>query len=92
MTKQRKRQLHQAVDVIRKQSLEERLQSALQHHRGMILARVKSKSDPKIKHQIRLAADHTVYCTCQGWQFSKDKPKTCRHLEKFKANMVAQEM
>jgi len=92
MTKNLKRQLHKAVDSVRKQSLEERLQSALEHHRGVILARVKSKSDPTIKHQIRLAADHTVYCTCQAWQFNKDRPKTCRHLTQFKADVVPQDM
>jgi len=92
MTKQLKRQLHKAVDKVRKQSLEERLQSALEHHRGVVLARVKSKSDPTIKHQIRLAADHTVYCTCQAWQFNKDRPKTCRHLQKFKESVTTQDM
>jgi len=69
-----------------------RIEAALKHHKKMVIAKVRSKSNPTVKHSIRLAADHSVYCTCQGWQYSKEKPKTCRHMERWKAAMRPQEL
>ena len=74
--------------------LTKRIEAALQRMKTnhVVLARVQSKSNKKVKHEICLAADHSIYCKCEGWKFNKDKPKTCRHIRRFKEKVVPQEM
>src|SRR4051812_33972915 len=76
---------------ISEDELTRRIKTALGAKR-IVLGLVPSKSNSNLKHQIRLAADHTVYCTCQGWQFSKESPKTCRHMKRWKAAVKPQEV
>lgn len=50
-----------------------------------ILTVVKASSGA-YEHEIRISHETGVtYCTCKGWIFSKANPKTCKHLEAFKA-------
>ena len=34
-------------------------------------------------YETRIGKDHQVYCTCPGWKFSKNKPKTCKHIKQM---------
>lgn len=73
-------------------SLSLKIKKAIARNPGpIVLARVRSKSDPRIKHDICLGADHKVFCVCDGWKFSKEEPKTCRHLKRFKEKVQPQE-
>lgn len=90
-SKQHKRQLHQAREASAVK-FSERLNALLQQRQQSgVLAYVPS-SDGNRKYAIKLASDHTVFCECQGWQYSKETPKTCRHLKRFKAQMRPQEI
>lgn len=48
----------------------------------MVLATAKSKSGNG-EHEIRQGRDGVVYCTCPSWRFSKERPRTCKHLAEF---------
>jgi hypothetical protein len=48
-----------------------------------ILAYVPSESATDRDYEIRMGSNHSVFCTCKGWQYSKTG--TCKHLERFKA-------
>lgn len=36
-------------------------------------------------YEIRMGSNHAVFCTCKGWQYSKNG--TCKHLERFKVQV-----
>lgn len=38
-----------------------------------------SKGDGKV-YELREGRDGQVYCTCPAWRFSKERPRTCKHL------------
>lgn len=50
-----------------------------------VLAKAESDSGGK-DYEIRLGANHAVFCSCKGWQFSKNG--TCKHLERFKRQVL----
>jgi len=33
-------------------------------------------------YEIRWSKEHGYFCTCAGWQSSKKKPKTCKHVKR----------
>jgi len=47
-----------------------------------VLAQVESDNTDKV-YEIRVGNDFQTYCTCASWKFSKCKPKSCKHLERF---------
>jgi hypothetical protein len=51
-----------------------------------VLARYKASRGPD--HEIRMGSNNAVYCTGKCWQYSKSG--SCKHLDHFKANCVAQ--
>ena len=55
--------------------------------RGPTLVGAHSKTTDDI-YEIRQGKDGVEYCTCLGWRFSKERPKTCRHLKEYKAMRV----
>lgn len=36
------------------------------------------------EHRIIQGRDGVVYCDCMAWKMSKDTPKSCKHLIRFK--------
>jgi hypothetical protein len=78
---------------VKPKDLEARITAALRKvsDTRLVLARVRSRSSPKIRHSIQLGSDHVVFCSCDGWRWSKKTPKTCHHLETFKAAVRPQE-
>jgi len=36
-------------------------------------------------YEIRMGSNHAVFCSCKGWQYSKNG--TCKHLERFKVQV-----
>lgn len=34
-------------------------------------------------YQITRGKDGVVYCNCWAWRMSKDKPRNCKHLDKY---------
>lgn len=48
-----------------------------------VLAVMQSASNPARKYEIRQGADGVIYCCCLGWQFSREHPKSCRHLRLY---------
>jgi hypothetical protein len=54
---------------------------------GTSIAAVRSNTSTDT-HHIVLGKDGVVYCTCMAWRFSKERPKTCRHLKEYFAMPV----
>ena len=54
---------------------------------GDVLAEYESSSGRKT-YQILLGRDGVTYCNCPAWRFSKDRPRTCKHLDKYFAGKV----
>lgn len=50
----------------------------------VVLAKAESDSGGT-DYEIRLGTNHAVFCSCKGWQYSKNG--TCKHLERFKAQV-----
>jgi len=72
--------------------LNARIAAALSGMHKVVIGLVQSGSNKKLKHRIRIGADHAIYCSCEGWLFSKKRPKTCTHLEKYKREVIPQEI
>ena len=51
-----------------------------------VVATYPSKSCPGQQYEVRIGSDGVTYCTCKGWAYSRVEPKTCRHLEDWKAH------
>lgn len=34
-------------------------------------------------YEIRKGRDGVVYCSCPSWRFSKERPRTCKHLQEY---------
>lgn len=47
----------------------------------VVLAKAESDSGGA-DYEIRLGTNHAVFCSCKGWQYSKNG--TCKHLERWK--------
>lgn len=41
------------------------------------------------QYDIRRGGDSAEYCTCLGWRFSKEHPKSCRHLREYQRDVAA---
>ena len=39
-----------------------------------------STSNRDRKYDLVQAEDGVVYCTCPAWRFSKERPRSCKHL------------
>ena len=57
---------------------------------SIVLARVASETTKGTKYDICMGSNHTVFCKCKGWQYSKTG--TCKHLERFKRERVIQDL
>jgi hypothetical protein len=57
---------------------------------SIVLARVASETTKGTKYDICMGSNHTVFCKCKGWQYSKTG--TCKHLERFKRERKIQEL
>ena len=49
------------------------------------LTYVESSSEEGKRYEIARIPGGIIACSCMGWAFSKDAPKTCRHLRAYKA-------
>jgi len=57
---------------------------------SIVLARVASETTKGTTYDICMGSNHTVFCKCKGWQYSKTG--TCKHLERFKRERKIQEL
>lgn len=48
-----------------------------------VIATFASESRPGHVHEVRLGANGTIYCTCEGWRFQRLSPglRTCKHTK-----------
>ena len=53
-----------------------------------LLAQVQSQKTGDI-YDIRRGADGVTFCTCPGWRFSKLRPRECKHLRAYLADVQA---
>ena|SRR3990167_1255804 len=60
----------------------------LKNKNFIVLAKMQSDSDPKMKYEIRMGSNNAVWCQCKGWQYSKTG--TCKHIERFRERQTAQ--
>jgi hypothetical protein len=64
--------------------IESRLKELLAKKRtNVIIAKVQSQTKKDKQYEIRLTVGGQVYCTCPGWQHSKDK--NCKHVDMLRA-------
>lgn len=54
--------------------------AASNKYNGVVLAVFESRSSESM-HQVRLAKDGKIYCTCRGWIYNK----RCWHLDEVEA-------
>jgi hypothetical protein len=58
--------------------------------KSIIVGQVPSDSNPSKFHTIRKdTVKGILFCSCPSWRFSKEDPKTCKHLVKFIADHAA---
>lgn len=48
-----------------------------------LLAEMVSNSTGKTYQILKSSRDGKVYCDCPGWKFSKQSPKSCKHLVRY---------
>lgn len=52
------------------------------------LVRTMPSSKPGRYYELREGADGVVYCNCPGWAFSKLRPRECKHMRAFAAEVA----
>ena len=52
-----------------------------------ILKQYPSKSSAKTYSIIEPMGGGDPYCDCPGWKFSKDSPRSCKHLKNYHATL-----
>ena len=52
---------------------------------GEVIAQVEGSRG---MYKITMGNDGVVYCECMAWKMSKERPKTCKHLQKFLGSSV----
>ncbi len=57
--------------------------------KGPIIGLEPSDREGQPDYEIRLGKDHRVYCNCASWRYSPAPAKTCKHLKRFNAKIVA---
>lgn len=55
----------------------------------MRVATFPSKSNPGVEYDLYFD-NRGYYCTCPGFQFSKSRPKTCRHVTEYSERVAQQ--
>jgi hypothetical protein len=49
-----------------------------------VMGKVPSSSKPGSMHVIKMDVRRgVVWCDCMAWRFSKETPKTCKHIKTF---------
>jgi hypothetical protein len=47
-----------------------------------VVGRYNSTRNPANVYDVKRHADGTLSCSCPGWRFCKEAPKTCRHVKR----------
>jgi hypothetical protein len=82
--------LEQKVDNLDTSARLRAVLAQLSNKGSIVLARVASETTKGTKYDICMGSNHTVFCKCKGWQYSKTG--TCKHLERFKRERVIQDL
>lgn len=44
--------------------------------------------DKGTTYEVRRAGDGTIYCSCPSWRFSRERPKSCKHLAAYNKSVL----
>lgn len=47
---------------------------------GRVVREWPSSKPGRKPYQLIEGKDGVVYCTCMAWRFSKERPRTCKHM------------
>jgi len=54
---------------------------------GTLLKEYRSQSSSRVYEILEPDSGGDPYCTCPGWKFSKDSPRSCKHLVEYHREM-----
>lgn len=41
-----------------------------------------------VEYEMREGKDGVIYCSCPGWKFSRERPRSCKHMVKWAETIV----